>query len=574
MGLQEQAVAEQLIVQHGIAPYLAQVLSTRGVTLETLDDALKPSLKKLMPDPSVMTDMDRLVDRLYAAIIANEKIALFGDYDVDGACSVALMLRYLRALGLQPLFHIPDRITEGYGPNSAALEKFKREGASLVITLDCGTTSFEAFAAAAELKLNILVIDHHLADETLPLTQGLVNPNRQDDLSGLGSLCAAGVTFMVLVALTRRLREQGYFIGTRPAPDLLDLTDMVALATVCDVVPLAGLNRAFVHRGLERIRGRHSIGIRALCDAARVSGPVDTYHLGFMLGPRINAGGRIGNAVLGTKLLVSEDEAEAMQIALQLDTLNQERQVIEQAAVAEAKELAETTMRDQQGLAVLVVGSDSWHPGVVGLVASRLKEQFNRPCFAVAFDCEKGTGSGRSLPSVDLGRAVRRAVHEGLIAKGGGHAMAAGVTLSKDQMPQFAIFLDAACGAEVDLARASRSLHIDGLLNPATITTDLVNEILSAGPYGAGCPEPVFALAPMRLLFADVVGTKHLRLSVQAQDGSKLKIMAFRIAGEELGENLLRLKGQSLHFAVSLSLDSWQGRQSVGLRLVDAAEIA
>ncbi len=563
-----------MIVQHGVAPSLAQVLAARGVTVETVDEALKPSLKNLMPDPSLMTDMDRLIARLSKAIVQKEKIALFGDYDVDGACSVALMLRYLHRLGLQPLFHIPDRITEGYGPNIAALEKFKRDGANLVVTLDCGTTSFEAFAAAAELKLDVLVIDHHLADETLPLTNGLVNPNRQDDLSNLGTLCAAGVTFMVLVALTRQLRHEGYFTSEKQMPDLMDFTDLVALATVCDVVPLEGLNRAFVHRGLERIRSRDSIGIRALCDAARVSGPVDTYHLGFMLGPRINAGGRIGDAVLGTRLLVCDDEAEAMKIALQLDTLNQERQVIEQAAVAEAKDIAERILRDKHELAVLVVGSDKWHPGVVGLVASRLKEQFNRPCFAIAFDGDKGTGSGRSLQGVDLGRAVRRAVHEGIVIKGGGHAMAAGVTVSKGDIDRLAAFLDETCATEVDIARANRSLHIDGLLNPAAITTELVSEMMSAGPYGAGCPEPVFALPSMTLLFADVVGSKHLRLTVQGQDGSKLKVMAFRAAGEEFGENLMRLKGKSLHFAVNLSLDSWQGRQSVGLRLVDAAEIS
>lgn len=568
-GRVEEGVAEALTLQHDIPHYLAQVLATRGVTPDRIDDALRPSLKKLMPDPSSLTDMDRLVDRLARAIVNKERIALFGDYDVDGACSVALMLLYLRMLGTEVLFHIPDRLTEGYGPNAAALEKFKSQDATLVVTLDCGTTSFEAFAKAKELALDVLVIDHHLADVQLPETQGLVNPNRQDDLSQLGYLCAAGVTFMVLVALNRELRLQNAFSADEP--DLMSLVDLVALATVADVVPLTELNRALVHRGLERLRTRENIGLRALCDAARLSGPADTYHLGFLLGPRINAGGRIGEAVLGTKLLVCEDEAEAMQIAQTLDRLNQERQVIEQAALEQARAQAEEQLTHEPDSTILIVGSNDWHPGVVGLVAARLKEQYNRPSFAIAYDGEKGTGSGRSLQGVDLGRAVRGAVTGGLIAKGGGHAMAAGITVTKEQLAAFAQHMEASCGNDVRKARENRSLHIDGLLNPAAADIPLVTMLQKAGPFGSGCPEPVFALNNLKLLYADVVAEKHLRLTLTAQDGSRVKAMAFRAAGQDFGNALVALRGRALHLAISLSLDTWQGRQSVCLRVVDAA---
>lgn len=570
-GRVEQGIAEELMRQHDIPVTLAQVLATRGVTPDRVDDALQPSLKKLMPDPATLTDMDRLVARLARAVLNKERIALFGDYDVDGACSVALMLRYLRMLGHDALFHIPDRLTEGYGPNAAALESFKQRGATLVITLDCGTTSFEAFARARELGLEILVIDHHLADVELPVTEGLVNPNRQDDLSSLGYLCAAGVTFMVLVALNRTLREQNAFAQGLNEPDLMSLLDLVALATVADVVPLTELNRAFVHRGLERIRLRQNIGLRALQDAARFSGPADTYHLGFLLGPRINAGGRIGEAVLGTKLLVCEDEAEAMSLAQKLDQLNQERQIIEQVALEEAKAQAEEQLAHDPELSVLIVGSDNWHPGIVGLVAARLKEQFNRPCFAIAYDGEKGTGSGRSLAGIDLGRAVRGAVTANIISKGGGHRMAAGITVLKKQLAIFADYMEKTCGADVHKARAERSLHIDGLLNPAAIQAELVTTLQKAGPFGSGCPEPVFALSDIKLLYANVVAEKHLRLTLQAPDGLRLKAMAFRAVGHEFGQILLGMTGQRLHFAISLSLDSWQGRQSVCLRVVDAA---
>ncbi|MES2906744.1 MAG: single-stranded-DNA-specific exonuclease RecJ [Pseudomonadota bacterium] len=569
----EQGIAECLVREHDVPLYLAHVLATRGVTPENIDDTLQPSLRKLMPDPSTLTDMDRLVDRLARAIANRERIALFGDYDVDGACSVALMLRYLRLVGHDALFHIPDRLTEGYGPNAAALERFKNQGASLVVTLDCGTTSFEAFDDAKKHNLEILVIDHHLADEKIPETQGLVNPNRQDDLSGLGYLCAAGVTFMVLVALNRALRQHGFFDAKKSEPDLMSLIDLVALATVSDVVPLQHLNRAFVHRGLERIRARENIGLRALQDAARMNGPADTYHLGFLLGPRINAGGRIGDAGLGTKLLTTNDEAEALQIAQTLDRLNQERQVIEQVALEEAKQQAEHMITQNPETAVLVVQGENWHPGIVGLLAARLKEQFQRPAFAIALDDQKGTGSGRSITGVDLGSAVRTAVAENIVRKGGGHKMAAGVTVDVAQIETFRDFMQQRCKEDVDQARLDRSLHIDGLMNAATLNVDLATTLQKAGPFGSGCPEPVFAFPDLKLLYADIVAEKHLRLTFQAADGTKLKAMAFRAADSDFGNALIKARGQNLHLAATITIDNWQGRQSASLRAVDVAPV-
>ena len=405
-----------------------------------------------MPDPSTMTAMDELAERLAKAIADNESIALFGDYDVDGACSCALMARYLTHFGLAPQVHIPDRIFEGYGPNSAAMDKLIDAGASLIITLDCGTTSDAPIAHARSRGADVLVIDHHLSDHELPDANALVNPNRPDDISGLGYLCAAGVTFMVLVAVNRILRQR----GDTGLPDLLKLLDLVALATVCDVVPLVGLNRAFVVRGLEVARRGDNQGMAALALAARINGPLNPYHLGFLIGPRINAGGRIGDAALGTRLLTLDDEHQALVIAAQLDELNSERQRIEVEAVEEAARVAEAEIGQGEGPPVLVLASANWHPGVVGLIASRLRERFERPTFAIALQPDgTGTGSGRSMPGVDLGRAVIEAVELGLIAKGGGHAMAAGVTIKPGQLGAFRSHLAERLTASVTTARAA-----------------------------------------------------------------------------------------------------------------------
>ncbi|KKB09336.1 single-stranded-DNA-specific exonuclease RecJ [Devosia chinhatensis] len=556
----------------GIPDIVARILAGRGVGLDDAETWLEPTIRALMPDPSTLTAMDALADRLAKAITDNEAIALFGDYDVDGACSCALMLRYLRHFGLEPQVHIPDRIFEGYGPNIAAMDKLIDAGAGLIITLDCGTTSEAPIAHARQRAADVLVIDHHLSDHALPPATALVNPNRPDDISGLNYLCAAGVTFMVLVAVNRLLRNR----GDTGLPDLLNLLDLVALATVCDVVPLVGLNRAFVLRGLEVARRGEKPGLSALGLAARINGPLNPYHLGFLIGPRINAGGRIGDAALGTRLLAMEDEHQAMVIAAQLDELNSERQRIEVEAVEEACATAEAEIGSGEGPPILVLASENWHPGVVGLVAARLRERFERPSFAIALHPDgTGTGSGRSMPGVDLGSAVIEAVETGLIPKGGGHAMAAGISLRPGELGPFRAFMAEKLAASVSAARSASALKVDAALTARGASLDLLHAVEKAGPFGSGNPSPLFVFPAHRARFPQVVGKGgHISFTLSSDDGAKLKAIAFRAAGTALGDVLMRDGDQPLHFAGALSLDHYQGREQVQFRLSDIARPA
>ena len=556
---------------HGLPDVLARVMAARGVQADEATGFLEPSLKLLMPDPSGLVDMDAAVARVADAVQAGRKIAIFGDYDVDGATSSAIFAKYLQWLGLDPVIHIPDRIIEGYGPNGPAIEHLRHGGADLLVTLDCGSTSFEAFETARQLDLDVVVIDHHQVGETLPAVAALVNPNRQDDLSGQGHLAAVGVTFLFLVGLNRELRRRGVFQG-RQEPDLMALLDLVALGTVCDVVPLQGLNRAYVTRGLAVMHQRRNYGLTALADTARVSGKPAPYHLGFLIGPRINAGGRIGDAALGARLLTTEDPHEARAIAERLDQLNTERQSMEAVMLEQAG--AEAAMAIQaRDPAVLLTGSDDWHPGIVGLIASRLKEAHRRPSFAVAFDeTGKGTGSGRSIPGVDLGKAVRRAVDEGLLEKGGGHAMAAGLTVLQEKTADLEAFFNDVLKDDVEAASANRELKIDAALTATGANLDLLELLEKAGPYGAGHAEPVFAFPAHRISFADVVGKGHVRASITSGDGTALKAICFKADDKPHGQMLLQGRGQSLHVAGTLSIDTWQGTPKVQLRILDVAD--
>jgi single-stranded-DNA-specific exonuclease len=559
------------ISQHSdISEILARVLAGRGVAAEAAEAYLSPTLRDLMPDPSTLTAMDALAERLAAAIAGEEGVALFGDYDVDGACSAALMARYLRHFGLDPEIYIPDRLFEGYGPNIAAIDRLIDGGATLLVTLDCGTTSLAPIAHARGRGVDVLVVDHHLADQALPDATALVNPNRPDDVSGLGYLCAAGVTFMVLVAVNRLLRAR----GVDNLPDLMALIDLAALATVCDVVPLRGLNRAFVVRGLELMRPPRNPGIAALALAARVGGPLTPYHLGFMIGPRINAGGRIGDAALGARLLSLDDDSAAMAIAAQLDVLNSERQRIELEAVEEATRVAEAEIGGGEGPPVLVLASAAWHAGVVGLVAARLRERFERPAFAIALGPDGGgTGSGRSLPGVDLGRAVLAAVEAGLVARGGGHAMAAGVTLRAGDLGGFRAHLVETLATMVTTARAAKGLEIDAAITARGATPGLVVDLERAGPFGAGNPSPMFAFPSHRAKFPDIVGAGgHVRFTLTSEDGGRLKAIAFRAAATPVGAAIMSSGGDHpLHIAGTLGLDHYQGRAEVQLRVTDVA---
>ncbi|MEI2385932.1 single-stranded-DNA-specific exonuclease RecJ [Breoghania sp. JC706] len=565
--IQAQAIAQQ----NGIPDVVARVLAGRGVDVQGAAEFLEPSIRALMPDPSTLVDMDAAASRLADAVERGEGVAIFGDYDVDGATSSALMARGLRSLGLDPRIYIPDRIIEGYGPNPAAMRDLKAGGASLVLTLDCGSVSFEALEEAERIGLDVVVADHHQMGVERPPCAALVNPNRQDDLSGQGHLAAVGVTFLVLVALMRELKKRGYFAGK--SPDLLSWLDLVALGTVCDVVPLQGLNRAYVTKGLFAMHRRGNAGLAALADVSRVNGPLTPYHLGFLLGPRINAGGRIGDAALGARLLSCDDAQAASQIAAQLDRLNTERQTMEAAMLEEGEAQATAVMLDGEGPSVLVTGSDTWHPGVVGLIASRLKERHRRPAFAIAFDADgRGTASGRSVPGVDLGAAVRAAVDAGVIVKGGGHAMAAGLTVDRNRVEDLKAFMEERLSAAVAASREDHVLKIDGAVTASGATLELMALLEKAGPFGAGHSEPIFALPSHRVTFADTVGNGHVRLSLAGSDRTSIKAIAFRCADQPLGKALLGARGHMLHVAGCLSLDHWQGTPKVQLRVLDAAE--
>lgn len=557
---------------HGVPDLLARVLAGRGHDTASTPAFLDPRLRASLPDPLSVQGVAPAVERLIAAIDGRERIAVFGDYDVDGACSAALLAGYLRAAGVETAVHIPDRVSEGYGPSAPALTRLRQDGADLLVTVDCGTTSFAALGHAATLGLATIVIDHHQAEAALPPAVAVVNPNRQDDLSGLGHLCAAGVVFLVLVALHGALRRRGFWSG-REAPDLLATLDLVGLATVADVVPLVGLNRAFVSQGLAVMRLRGRPGLAALSDVAGLTGPPEAFHLGFLLGPRINAGGRIGDASLGTRLLLAEDALEARAIAETLDGLNRERRGIEALALDEAEVEAVKALAavDATGGGALVACGPGWHPGIVGLVAARLRERYDRPAFAIAVQAGIGTGSGRSVPGVDLGRVVRGAVGAGLLLKGGGHAMAAGLTLAMDRLPDFQAYLDTHLGAGVTAARAGARLLVDASLTAAGADVALVEQLQRAAPYGAGNPEPVIAFARHRLVDVAAAGTEHLRLTTLAPDGTRLVAVAFRAAGSAFGTELAAARGRLLHLAGTLSISRWGGRARTELRLLDAA---
>ncbi|MEO0329809.1 MAG: single-stranded-DNA-specific exonuclease RecJ [Pseudomonadota bacterium] len=548
---------------------LGRVMAARGVKADEAAAYLNPALRDLMPDPSTLTDMDKAINRACDAITANQRIAIFGDYDVDGACSSAQLARYFMQTGIENEIYIPDRIFEGYGPNPEAIAKLVERGAQLIITVDCGATSFEALEEAKSLGVDVIVLDHHQMGVELPHCEALVNPNRQDDLSGLGHLCAAGVVFMFLAGLNRKLREtQNNNRGN--LPDLMALLDLVAFATVCDVVPLIGLNRAFVVKGLQVMAQQKNAGLKALMRAGRLDGPPRPYHLGFVLGPRVNAGGRIGDAALGARLLSIDDDTQAEEIAAQLEELNRQRQLAEKQMLEVATAEAEAEMQAAKPPAVLLTASDDWHPGIVGLLASRLKDKFHRPSFAIAFDRNgKGSGSGRSIHGVDLGGVVRAAVSEGLLDKGGGHAMAAGLTVNKDNLGALRAFFEDKLSDAVLSANETRSLKIDGALSARSATLELYELLERAGPFGSGNSQPVFCLPAHSIRYAKIVGTDHVSFSAQSGDGANVRAIAFRAADTPVGKLLLD-SNQPIHLAGTLNADFWQGSKRVQFRLLDA----
>ncbi len=549
--------------RHSLPEIVGRVLAARGVQIDEAPVYLTPSLRDLMPNPSSLADMDQAADRLAKAVKDGERIALFGDYDVDGGASVAVMQRWLQMLGHSATLYIPDRIDEGYGPNIPAMEKLAGRH-SLIICLDCGTLSHEPIAAAIAAGADVIVADHHLAGETLPDCTAVVNPNRQDDTSGLGQLCAAGVAFLLLAAANRALRPN--FPGGKE-PNLLNLLDLVALATVADVAPLTGLNRAFVRQGLTVLRARQNPGLRALADVARMDAAPTAFHLGFLLGPRVNAGGRVGQADMGARLLCCDSPEEAMGLAARLDDFNTERRAIEAEVLASA--IAQAEQRGASGGLVWAAG-EGWHPGVVGIVASRLKEQFNRPAIVIGLANGEGKGSGRSVENVDLGRAVQAAVREGMLMKGGGHKMAAGLTLSEDKLSDAMVWLDEALTKQGADKTGPRDLRLDGALAPRGATLDLCETLEKAGPFGAGAPAPRFAFKDVQLMGAREVGDGHLAGSISSA-GARLDFIAFRAFQSELGPAVMGLKGAPIDAAGRIQIDEWRGTRRVKLHLADVA---
>ncbi len=551
----------------GVSEVAGRILAARDVVPEDAALVLAPSLRDQLPDPSIFRDMDQAVARIIAALKNNESIAIFGDYDVDGATSAALLWRYFNALGISPRIYIPDRFSEGYGPNIKNMELLARDGAKLIITVDCGTQSFEALTAAKAAGADVIVVDHHKASTELPLASALINPNRFDETDGaaFGHLAAVGVAFLLTAGLNRGLRSAGFF-KNNAEPNLLALLDLVALGTVCDVVPLTGLNRAFVVQGLKILTRRENIGLTALMDVSGLEEAPDAGALGFHLGPRINAGGRVGRADLGVRLLTTDSPAEAKRIAEELDNLNAERKAIEadvtEQALAQAERFADP---------VLVVAGENWHAGVIGIAASRVKDRFHRPTIVIGTEGTLGKGSGRSIKGVDLGAAVLAAREAGLLVAGGGHAMAAGLTIESNRVDALRLFLNEALASHVSKAQSEHGLRLDSLLASGGLQPRLISDVAAAGPYGAGWAAPKFAVGPVHILQSDVVGGAHVRLLAKGDDGKTFKAIAFRAADTTMGAELLSPGQRRFYLAGRPVLNSWGGRDSAELHIEDAA---
>ncbi len=555
----------------GMDSLVDELLIARGVPRDDLARHRDPHIRDFLPDPSAFQDMDKGAKRLADAVAGDERIAIFGDYDVDGATSAALLTLLLRRLGSEPIVYIPDRLMEGYGPSGAALVELKKRGASLAVTVDCGAQAFDALEEAKAANLDVIVVDHHQCATLLPAAFALINPNRLDESeigAAHGHVAAVGMAFLLGVALLRELRARGFF-AKREEPKILDLLDLVALGTVADVAGLHGLNRAFVTQGLKVMASRENIGLVALAEAARLIKPPGCRDLGFALGPRINAGGRVGKSDLGVRLLTSTNPEEARAIAIELDRLNEERRAIEMTVCSQAEE----QVRKLNGAAVLTVMAPGWHPGVIGIVASRLKEKFRRPTIVIAED-EDGTGkgSGRSISGVDLGAAVLAAKDSGLLIAGGGHAMAAGLTLPKGGLDAFRAFIDERLAADIERSLDGRALLVDALLAPGGVVGGLCDSLDQAGPYGAGWPSPKIVAGPARLVRIGIVGDGHVRGLACGDDGKSFKWIAFRTAATELGQALLGTPGDRRWWlAGSIRRDEWNGGDAAEMHLEDAA---
>ena len=560
-------MARAISQQYDLPDVVGRLLVARGVDVNDVDSYLNPTLKDLLPNPSILQDMDLAAGHLSAAIQNGEKIAVFGDYDVDGATSSALLTRFLSAVSVPPRIYIPDRLKEGYGPTAGAMTLLADEGVKVVITVDCGISSFDPLAVAKNAGLEVIVVDHHVAEATLPEAVAVINPNRLDEDGSLGHLAAVGVSFLLVIAVNRALREAGWY-QSRPEPKLMQWLDLVALGTVCDVVPLKGLNRALVIQGLKVMAGRTNTGLSALSDSAKIDRRPEVYHAGFVLGPRINAGGRVGRADLGSVLLSSNDPVQAEAISAELEVFNAERRTIE--AIVQEEAIAGIDINGEPPQGIVIAIGKNWHPGVIGIVASRLKDRYQRPALVIAIDDKgEGKGSGRSVKGVDLGAAVIAARQAGLLVNGGGHAMAAGITITEAKCAELVGFLEERLTPQVAALGVVRGLGIDGVLNVKGANTDLVDLLQQVGPFGAGNSEPRFAIADARVIKANIVGQGHVSCIFTGRDGGRLKGIAFRIAETPLGQALLAAQGKEVHVAGHLKTDSWQGRTDVQIFIDD-----
>jgi single-stranded-DNA-specific exonuclease len=572
--LQDERLAAAISQRHELPEILGRVMAARGVTLDNAEAFLNPTLRSLMPQPSVLRDMEKGARRIADAIIERTKIGIITDYDVDGVSSGAIFKLFLNCVGSDATIHIPDRLTDGYGPSEHAVKTLKQQHCELLLTLDCGVLAHDPLVHAAKLGLTTIIVDHHAAGEILPEAYAVINPNRQDDSSGFGYLCAAGVVMILVATINKMLRGSSYYTADRPEPNMLQWLELVALATVCDVVPLKGLNRAYVTQGLKIMVRRENLGLAQLSDMARLKRSPDVYALGFILGPRLNAAGRIGHADMALELLTTKDKGRANQLAQELELLNRQRQAIELSVVDGATLQAEAALGLQHQSSVIVVANEGWHPGVVGLAASRLKDRYQLPSFVLANNPKTGlsSGSGRSIMGVDIGAAVRAAYEAGIIVKGGGHAMAAGLTVEIAKLAAFRDFLGETLASSVS-GVAENLLPIDGALSATGATLDLIELLEQAGPYGSAHPSPMFAFPAHRVVYADPVGSDHIRCTLAAPDGTRIKAIAFRAMGTELGELLLSERKLPLHIAGRLNIDEWGAKRVPSIQIEDVAGV-
>ena len=543
----------------------ARIIAGRKIDLADVQDFLNPSLRKLLPDPSSMQDMDKAAKIIFNAIKSNKKITIFADYDVDGATSAAQLVKWARNFDSELEIYVPDRIKEGYGPSIEAFDHLKKNGSDLVITVDCGAAAYSALVAAQALDLSIVVIDHHLMDADMPPAEALVNPNRIDDTSKLNYLAAAGVTFMLLVALNREARVQNF----SNIPDLFDYLDLTALGTICDVVPLKGLNRAIVKQGLKVFSRESNIGLKSLMFETNTNSPITPYHCGFVLGPRINAGGRIGKANIGAALLSTENHKLAIKYAQELDRVNIERRILQDKILDEALLKAYSIHKTNS---VIVVSMEGWHPGVIGIVAGRLKERFNKPVIVIGIDENGiGKGSGRSIQGIDLGNEIKKLHEKGLLISGGGHEMACGLTIESKYIKTFHEILESNLRDKINSIRSKFSIKIDALLNISAVNMDLMNSINQIGPYGSGNPTPTFAFAELRVAYANRVKGGHIRCNFEDKNGQRIKGICFR--AEEMGfdEILLNERNRYLHIVGTLKINTWKGHTSIDLQVIDVS---